>query len=55
MDDATILRLLNVERQTVADTGVTLERTPCVVRRSVWKVRGMGLSIRVPAVQSSTA
>ena len=32
MDDATILRLLDVERQTVAGTGVTLERTPCVVR-----------------------
>ena len=32
MDDATILRLLDVERQTLADTGVTLERTPCVVR-----------------------
>ena len=32
MDDATILRLLDFERQTVADTGVTLERTPCVVR-----------------------
>ena len=32
MDDATILRLLDVERQTVADTGVTLERTPCVIR-----------------------
>src|SRR4029077_3610753 len=25
-------QLLDVERQTVADTGVTLERTPCVVR-----------------------
>jgi hypothetical protein len=32
MDDATILRLLDVERQTVADTGVTLEKTPYVVR-----------------------
>jgi GNAT superfamily N-acetyltransferase len=32
MDDATILRLLDVERQTIADTGVTLERTPFVVR-----------------------
>src|SRR5258708_26478966 len=32
MDEATILRLLDVERQTVADTGATLERTPRVVR-----------------------
>jgi GNAT superfamily N-acetyltransferase len=32
MGDATILRLLDVERQTVADTGVTLEKTPYVVR-----------------------
>jgi GNAT superfamily N-acetyltransferase len=32
MNDATILRLLDVERQTVADAGLTLERTPYVVR-----------------------
>jgi GNAT superfamily N-acetyltransferase len=32
MDDATILRLLDVERQTVAGAGLTLERTPYVVR-----------------------
>src|ERR1700741_887724 len=32
MDDATILQLLDVERKTVADTGVTLERPPWVVR-----------------------
>ena len=32
MDNATILQLFDVERQTVAGTGVRLERTPCVVR-----------------------
>jgi GNAT superfamily N-acetyltransferase len=32
MANATILRLLDAERQTVAGIGVTLERTPCVVR-----------------------
>jgi GNAT superfamily N-acetyltransferase len=32
MDNASILRLLDFERQTVTNTGFTLERTPCVVR-----------------------
>jgi GNAT superfamily N-acetyltransferase len=32
MDVATILRLLDVERQTVPDAGVTLEKSPYVVR-----------------------